>query len=106
MAWVERRLKEDPQLRVEVEALIDEIGLEQDLIQLRKARGLSQVRLAEMVGVTQPAIAKIESGKASNMQLKTLLRIVTALGGRVRIEIQRLDRVPKTLERRAAAGEV
>jgi hypothetical protein len=37
--------------------------------------------------VSQPAIAKLESGTVKNLQLKTLVRVVTALGGRLQVEI-------------------
>jgi transcriptional regulator with XRE-family HTH domain len=61
--------------------------LEQDLIALREAQGVSQVQLAKALGVSQPAIAKLESGKAKNIELKTLVRAVSALGGTVKIQI-------------------
>jgi transcriptional regulator with XRE-family HTH domain len=40
-----------------------------------------------MVGVSQPAIAKIESGKVKNLQLKTLVKYAATLGGQVWIQI-------------------
>ena len=40
-----------------------------------------------MLGVSQPAIGNIESGKVKNLQLRTLVRLATALDGRVKIEI-------------------
>ncbi len=54
---------------------------------LREARGVSQAQLAKALGVSQPAIAKLESGKAKNIELRTLVRAVSALGGTVRIQI-------------------
>lgn len=48
------------------------------LKRIRKARGLSQVDLADMVGVTQGLISKIENGDG-NPTLDTLLRISRAL---------------------------
>ncbi|MBI2555611.1 MAG: helix-turn-helix domain-containing protein [Candidatus Rokubacteria bacterium] len=52
--------------------------IEQDLAPLREQRRLSQRDLARILGVSQPAIAKLESGKAKNLQLKTLLRWTAA----------------------------
>jgi predicted transcriptional regulator len=43
--------------------------------------------VARLVGVSQPAIAKLESGTVKNLQRKTLMRMVTALGGRLRVEV-------------------
>ncbi len=39
------------------------------------------------MGVSQPPIAKLESGTVKNLQLRTLVRMVTALGGRLQVEI-------------------
>lgn len=61
--------------------------LEQDLIALRESQGVSQAQLAKALGVSQPAIAKLESGKAKNIELRTLVRAVSALGGTVKITI-------------------
>lgn len=46
---------------------------------MRLARGLSQHRLAEMSGLTQPHLAKIESGRLS-IQFVTAVRLAEALG--------------------------
>jgi transcriptional regulator with XRE-family HTH domain len=42
--------------------------------------------------VSQPAIAKLESGRVKNVQLKTLARLAAALGGTLRIEIVKRSR--------------
>jgi predicted XRE-type DNA-binding protein len=88
MQWIDGQLARDPEFRRHVEVALTELRLEQDLAALRAARGLSQAQLARLLGVSQPAVAKLESGKAKNLQVKTLVRVATALGGRVRIEIQ------------------
>jgi transcriptional regulator with XRE-family HTH domain len=54
-------------------AIIDE------LIELRKAKGLTQKELAKAAGLAQPAIARLES-KAAAPQLDTLLKVAAALG--------------------------
>ena len=87
MQWIDRQLDRDPLFRRHVEETLNKMRLDQDLATLRAARRLSQSRLASMLGVSQPAIAKIESGKVKNLQLRTLVRLATALGGRVKIEI-------------------
>jgi len=45
---------------------------------LRLARGLSQQRLAELCGLTQPHLAKIEAGRLS-IQFATAVRLAEAL---------------------------
>jgi DNA-binding XRE family transcriptional regulator len=99
--WIDDQLNQDAALRQQVDEALNEMRLEQDLIALREARGLSQSELAKRIGVSQPAVAKIESGQVKNLQLKTLVRTAVALGGRLKIEIQKP--VVKTRRRAAAA---
>lgn len=53
-------------------AIIDE------LIELRKAKGLTQRELAAAANLAQPAIARLES-KAATPQLDTLIKVAAAL---------------------------
>lgn len=46
---------------------------------LRKHRGLSQKELGKRVGVSQSAIAQIESGMSKTIKGNTLLRLAAAL---------------------------
>ena len=55
----------------------------------RKERGLSQADLAALVGTTQSAIARLESG-GRPPRIDTLLRIANALDADLHIEL--LDR--------------
>jgi len=57
----------------------------------RKERGLSQSELAALVGTTQSAIARLESG-GRPPRIDTLLRIANALDADLHIEL--LDREP------------
>jgi predicted XRE-type DNA-binding protein len=87
--WLDERYAKDPGLRDRVEQLIAEMELEEQLVALREARGISQAALARMISVSQPRIAQLESGRASNIELRTLLRYVTALGGSIKITVQK-----------------
>ncbi len=89
MGWVDTQLAQDVRLREAVEARLAELRLEQQLAALREARGLSQREVARLVGVSQPAIARLESGPARDVKLTTLLRVVTALGGRLNLSIEK-----------------
>ena len=51
------------------------------LNELRQARGLSQIALAEILDVQQPAIAKLE--KRTDMYLSTLRSHIEAMGGQL-----------------------
>ena len=87
MEWVEMQLAQDARLREQVEVRLNELRLEQQFAALREARGLSQRQVARLVGVSQPAVAKIEKGTMRNAKLSTLVRYAAALGGRVKVEI-------------------
>ena len=58
----------------------------ENLIRLRKLRGLSQAELGAAMGTSQSAVARIE-GEEENITLNTLSRMVEALEGRFSISI-------------------
>ena len=71
---------------------------------LREEHGLSQRELAERIGSTQPAIARLEAGGVSP-SLGTLERIAEALGSALVIEFQaRAMPAPTTAKRRPRAS--
>ncbi len=104
--WLDRQTAEDAALAAEVEAELAAMRWEQDLVRLRQASGLSQRELAERLGVSQPFVARLESGRLRNLELKTLVRTVTALGGQVRLSIRgpRQRRRPTERRRRPLGG--
>lgn len=55
------------------------IAIINELIERRKAKGLTQRELAKAAKLTQPVIARLESKKVVP-QLDTLLKVATALG--------------------------
>ncbi len=93
--WIDSELRSDAELRREVEETLNQMRIEQDLATLRERRQMSQSQLARLLGVSQPAIAKLESGKAKNLELRTLVRYATVLGARVRVVIEEDERLPK-----------
>ena len=62
------------------------IRLAFEIRELREARGLSQRELAERVGTTQSAIARLEAGNISP-SLPTLDRVAEALGAELTVTI-------------------
>jgi DNA-binding XRE family transcriptional regulator len=74
-----RQLK-NPQFRKDYEALQGEFTLAKEIIALRIKNRLTQKQLAEQIGTSQPAIARIESGSYQNISLSFLRRIANALG--------------------------
>ena len=102
--WIDQQYARDAGLRQRVNEIMTQMEIEQGLVALREQRGVSQTALARIIGVSQPAIAKLESGKAKNVELRTLARYVAALGGRLRIEVAR-DRSRERLGRRRKAAK-
>ena len=62
------------------------------VVEQRKARGLSQRELAELTGTTQSAIARLESG-GRPPRIDTLLRIADALDCTLLVELQPRTRI-------------
>jgi ribosome-binding protein aMBF1 (putative translation factor) len=74
-------LYNDPNIVLPAErAKIDfEVALIGKLIEARETKGLSQKQLADLTGLKQPAIARLESMKATP-QIDTLFKILQPLG--------------------------
>lgn len=49
--------------------------------EIRKAKGFTQQTLADLMGVKQPEIVRLEKGKSS-MQIKTLFSFLRAVNGK------------------------
>lgn len=58
------------------------------LAEIRKAHGLSQLDVAQAMGVTQSRVSRIESGDIHRTELATVAAYVRALGGDVRVLAQ------------------
>jgi transcriptional regulator with XRE-family HTH domain len=82
----ERMMRDDEEYRREYDALEEEFQLMSQMLQARSNAGLTQAELAERMGISQPAVAKIESGR--NLSLRTLKRYAAATRHLVRIVIE------------------
>lgn len=71
------------------------IAEEMSLRDLRKARKLTQARVAKKLGITQDSVSRLE--KRSDLLLSTLRKTVKAMGGDVRIVAEFPDRAPVML---------
>lgn len=69
VATIDRHAKDDPDFAAAVDAELQAMRIEKELVALRKASGLSQRQLAAKLGVKQPVIAKLETGKTRNIGL-------------------------------------
>lgn len=59
------------------------------IVSTRKSKGLSQKQLAEMTGLKQPAIARIENN-TNSPQLDTIVKIADALGLKITLKDPKL----------------
>lgn len=83
--WAQLRAKMTPEQRAQSQALFEQKRLGLMMADLRKEFGLTQTELAERLGIGQSTISQIES--SGDMQVTTLKKIVTALGGRVVLQM-------------------
>ena len=71
------------------------IAEEMTLQELRRARALTQVRMAKSLGVAQKQISEIE--KRTDMHISTLRRSIEAMGGTLSLIAEFPDREPVVL---------
>jgi transcriptional regulator with XRE-family HTH domain len=85
-----------PAQRRKVEARAAELVAEEmTLGELRRARKLTQVRMAKALGITQDSVSRLE--KRSDLLLSTLRKTVKAMGGTLSLVAEFPDRPPVVL---------
>ena len=82
--YVAEREAREPAFRAAREALQPQFEFRRTLISARLNAGLTQRQLAERLGTTQSAIARLENGN-STPTVETLRRLAEALGLRFEI---------------------
>jgi transcriptional regulator with XRE-family HTH domain len=86
--WLDGLIHQSPAFQAQVDETLAAISVAQDVVALRESRGLSQAQLADRLGITQSAIAQLESAQPRNVELRTLVRVAVALGARVDVSIR------------------
>jgi transcriptional regulator with XRE-family HTH domain len=76
----------NPEVKREYDALEQEFAIASELIRARARAGLSQAELAERMGTSQSAIARLESGRTLP-SAKTLIRFAEATGSKVELRL-------------------
>jgi DNA-binding XRE family transcriptional regulator len=85
-----------PAQRKRIEARVAQLLAEEmTLRELRKARKLTQVRMATTLGITQDSVSRLE--KRSDLLLSTLRKTVEAMGGNLSLVAEFPDRPPVVL---------
>ena len=80
------------------------IAEEMSLRDLRRARKLTQARVAKMLGITQDSVSRLE--KRSDLLLSTLRKTVKAMGGNVRIVAEFPNRGPVLISKLSDSGRL
>ena len=83
------RLREDlkdPEFKAHYQEERQALKLAMKIARLREKKGLSQQQLAKLMGTSQQAVSRIESGEYDGFTLKTLEKIAEATGMKVKIE--------------------
>ena len=86
----------------EVEAeygkLADEFALLDEFLKARAAQGLTQAQVAQKIGTTQSAVARMESGSGRHSpSLATLTKYADALGCKLEVRLVRKPRSARNL---------
>lgn len=83
------RLREDlkdPEFKAHYQEEQQALKLAMKIAKLREKKGLSQQQMAKLMGTSQQAVSRIESGEYEGFTLKTLEKIAEATGTKVKIE--------------------
>jgi DNA-binding XRE family transcriptional regulator len=82
--WSDLKAKMSPAARKKMQQEKERLVAEMPLEQLRAARQLTQSNLAQVLGVNQSAVSKLE--KRTDMYLSTLRSYIEAMGGTLDIQ--------------------
>ena len=87
---LKERFMKDPAFREEYARADEEYALAEAMVRARTAANLTQSQLAERIGTTQSAIARLEGGRLSP-SVRTLRRYAEATGMRLTFGFERAD---------------
>ena len=91
------------EVKAEYEKLADEFSLLDEFLKARAAQGLTQAQVAEKIGTTQSAVARMESGSGKHSpSLATLAKYADALGCKLEVRLVRRPRTARNLTGRTS----
>ncbi|OGT30614.1 MAG: transcriptional regulator [Gammaproteobacteria bacterium RBG_16_51_14] len=77
-----------PEVKAEYDRLEEEFAFLDQFLKARAAAGLTQAEIAERIGTTQSAIARLESGEGKRIpSLATLRKYARAVGCRIELRL-------------------
>lgn len=102
--WTDIKGRMKPASRARAEAEAAQLSEELHLSQLRKARGLTQQTMAELLGVSQAEVSKME--RRSELYVGTLRKFIEAMNGELVLAARFADgvEVPLSLSEREDAA--
>jgi transcriptional regulator with XRE-family HTH domain len=87
---------ENVEVKAEFDQLADEFSLLDEFLKARADQGLTQAQVAERIGTTQSAVARMESGRGKHSpSLATLSKYADALGCKLEVRLIRRSRPAK-----------
>jgi transcriptional regulator with XRE-family HTH domain len=93
----------DVAVKAEFDKLSDEFSLLDEFLKARTSQGLTQAQVAEKIGTTQSAVARMESGSGKHSpSLATLTKYADALGCKLEVRLVRRPRATGNLTTPAA----
>lgn len=83
-----RRALARPAVRQEYDRLAEEFELLDEMLKARASAGLSQADVAERIGTTQSAVARLESASGKHSpSIATLRRYASAVGCKLQVRL-------------------
>ena len=82
--WRDIRRKHSPEVEAEIAQRVKDAAGVMTLYQLREARSLTQVNLANVLQVNQGAVSRME--KRTDMYVSTLRNFIKAMGGQLQVK--------------------
>jgi len=89
--WSDIKARTKPATRARIEADAQSLSDDLHLSQLRKARGLTQQTMAELLGVSQAEVSKME--RRTELYVGTLRKFIEAMNGELVIAARFADGV-------------
>src|SRR5262245_12540277 len=101
--WTDIKARTKPAVRARIESEGRRLADDLHLSQLRKARGLTQETMAELLGVSQAEVSKME--RRTELYVGTLRKFIEAMNGELVLAARFADgvEIPITLAEEDAA---
>jgi transcriptional regulator with XRE-family HTH domain len=100
------RALEREDVKAEYDRLEEEFAFLDEFLKARSSAGMSQAEVAEKMGTTQSAVARLESGRGKHSpSLATLRKYANALGYRIDLRLVKQKENPKAPRRTKRCSE-